>query len=916
VAALPTGTVTFLFTDLEGSTRLWEEHREEMGMALARHEGIVREAVESHSGQVVKTTGDGGYSVFRTAHDAVGAALDAQRALTAAAWGLTPFRVRMGIHTGEAELRDGDYFGTVLNRAARLMSAGHGGQVLVSQVTAELARDSVPVGVGLRDLGEHRLRDLSRAERIFQAVGPGCAAEFPPLRTLNAFPGNLPVQVTSFVGRSGELARVRQELAEGRLVTLTGVGGVGKTRLALEVAAEVVPEYRDGAWLVELAGVRDPDLVPEAVVEGFGLQPRAEASTTETLLEFLGRKALLLVLDNCEHLLGPVGTLVGQVLRVCPAVRFLATSREALNVAGEHILGVASLAVPHDRAPVGEIAQCEAVVLFVERGRAVKASFALDASNAVAVGQVCRRLDGIPLAIELAAARVGILTPVELSRRLDRRFRLLAGGQRSAVERHQTLRAAIDWSYEMLAGSEQLLLARLSVFVGGFSLEAAEVVTADGALDAGAVFDLLASLVSRSLVMADTQDVETGYWLLETIRQYAQERLEERGELDRLRSQHAAYYSHFGEIAIVNTTASDGAEWERRVKRESDNFRAALAWAIDAQDADSAVRLLGMWDAPTQYVVDDGTVASMVQWAADAVLALPGAAERPKYPAALVVAAYCAWARGDPKLALQYCDDADAAAQRLGTEPSVLLLGMRSVIARTQGRAGEAVEHGKHAVEMARLRDRPAWLIRALQYSVLARTMNGDQAGAVAEAKEILALQHRLPNTRTVQTALVIAAFALSDSEPDQALTLTRQVVARLGRDESMGWGIAGDIAARNGERLEALAYFDRAIEAHYWLGSREPIGPPLARVGALLADDDPDAAAVLFGAADTMAPAFAHSHHHIAAREQAMSTLERLIGTPRSAELHARGEGLTEYDAAQFAHAAISRALGEHRPQ
>jgi tetratricopeptide (TPR) repeat protein len=323
-----------------------------------------------------------------------------------------------------------------------------------------------------------------------------------------------------------------------------------------------------------------------------------------------------------------------------------------------------------------------------------------------------------------------------------------------------------------------------------------------------------------------------------------------------------------------------------------------------------------MWDAPTQYVVDDGTVASMVQWAADAVLALPGAAERPKYPAALVVAGYCAWARGDLKLALQYCDDADAAALRLGTEPSVLLLGLRSAIARTQGRAGEAVEHGRHAVEMARRWGRPAWLMRALQYSALARSMNGDQAGAVAEAKEILAMQHRLPNTRAVQTALAMAAFALSDSEPDQALALARQVVARLGRDESMGWGIAGDIAARNGERLEALAYFDRAIETHYWVGRGGTLGPVLARVGALLADHDPEVAAVLFGAADTIAPAFAHSHHHIAAREQAMTTLERLIGTPRLAELHARGEALTDYDAAQLAHAAISRALGEHRPQ
>ena len=472
---LPTGTVTFLFTDLEGSTRLWEDYPQAMRGALARHDEILRGAVEGQGGVVVKSTGDGLHAAFASAEGALLAAAAGQAGLAAQAFEVTgPLRVRMGIHTGAGDLRDGDYFGPALNRAARLMAVGHGGQVLVSLATEELVRDTLPSELGLVELGEHRLRDLSRAERVFQLRAAGLAAEFPALRSLDALPGNLPVQVTSFVGREQQLTRVARDLREARLVSLTGVGGVGKTRLALAVAAEVAPEYRDGAWLVELAGVRDPDGVPDAVVATFGLQPSGGRSATETLLEFLRGKQLLLVLDNCEHLLRVVADLVGSVMRGCPDVRMLATSREGLNVAGEHMLGVPSLGMADEGADLETVAGCDAVVLFVDRARAVRAGFALDDTNVAAVAQVCRRLDGIALAIELAAARVAMLTPNELARRLDQRFRLLAGGQRGVVERHQTLRAAIDWSYDLLSEAEQVLLARLAVFVGGFSLEAAE----------------------------------------------------------------------------------------------------------------------------------------------------------------------------------------------------------------------------------------------------------------------------------------------------------------------------------------------------------------------------------------------------------------------------------------------------------
>jgi predicted ATPase len=518
-----------LFTDVEGSTRHWQEDEAAMRAALARHDKLVRAAIEDCGGVVFSTMGDGMAAAFANASDAVRAALDAQAALA----GVLP--VRMGLHTGEAELRDGDYFGTTVNRCARLTAVAHGGQVLCSEATASLVREAFPTL--LADLGEHRLRDLARPVRVFQ-VGEG---RFPPLRTLDAFPGNLPLQLSSFIGREKELERAAAALADSRIVTLTGVGGVGKTRLALQVAAEVLPRFADGAWLVELAPVRDPDGVPDAVAAVFEVTPRSGQSLLQALVEFLRGKQLLLVVDNCEHLLEPAATLIETLERACPRVAVLATSREGLGIDGERMLAVPSLVSPRAGASPEAVAEAAAVRLFVDRAQAVKAEFSVTSDNAAAVAQVCRRLDGVPLAIELAAARVQAMNPAELARRLEQRFEVLAGGKRGAVERHQTLRAAIDWSYELLSGAQQRLLARLTVFAAGCTLEAAEAVCASGAVEAGAVWELVAALVARSLVVAEDQGAETRYRLLETIRQYGEERLEEHGETAELRHRHAEY---------------------------------------------------------------------------------------------------------------------------------------------------------------------------------------------------------------------------------------------------------------------------------------------------------------------------------------------------------------------------------------
>ncbi|MDQ6852244.1 MAG: adenylate/guanylate cyclase domain-containing protein, partial [Actinomycetota bacterium] len=407
---LPTGTVTFLFTDVEGSTRLWEEHPDAMKAALARHDEILRGAVESHAGHIVKTTGDGVHAAFRTAHDAIATAIDAQCALGVERWEPEPLRARMGIHTGEADVRDGDYYGAALNRAARLMGAAHGGQVLVSLPTAEVLIESLPPGVELADVGEHRLRDLSRPQRIFQVLAPGLVTEFSPIRSLDAYPGNLPAQLTSFIGRHEEVIGIAAALADSRLVTITGVGGVGKTRLALQAAAEVLPRFADGAWLCELAGAVDPDTMVQLVASTLAIRPRAGMSIEESVLDFLRSKRLLLVLDNCEHLLRRTARFAQSALQECGEVAVLATSREGLGVRGEQVWPLRSLGVP-DEATLDRVTGSEAVQLFTERAKSVRPDFSVTEVNAAAVAEVCQRLDGIPLAIELAAARVMALTP-------------------------------------------------------------------------------------------------------------------------------------------------------------------------------------------------------------------------------------------------------------------------------------------------------------------------------------------------------------------------------------------------------------------------------------------------------------------------------------------------------------------------
>ena len=555
MASPPTGTLTLLFTDIEGSTRLWEHDALAMQAALTRHDEILRSVIEQHGGYVFKTVGDAFCAVFPTAPDALEAALEIQRRLLTSEWEQTgPLRVRMALHTGAAEERDGDYFGPPVNRVARLLSAAHGGQVLLSLPTQELVRDQLPTQTSLRDLGEHRLKDLFRPERVFQLLAAGLPSEFPPLRTLDAFRNNLPLQPTPLIGREKEVSEVcdLMRLEETRLLTLTGPGGTGKTRLALQAAADLLDDFPDGTFFAPLATLTEAELLLPAVAETLGMRETGEQPLDESLKDYLVERRMLLLLDNFEQVLGAAPA-VTELLAGAPGLKVLATSRAPLGLYGEHEFPVPPLSMPdlEHPPPLESLTQYEAVSLFVERARALKPDFKVTNESAPAVAEICVRLDGLPLAIELAAARIKMLPPKAMLQRLTSRLKLLTGGARDLPERQRTLRATIEWSHALLDEGEQLLFGRLAVFSGGRTLEAIEAICdALGDLPVDA-FDGISSLLDKSLIRQEEgPNGEPRFVMLETVHEFAREKLEDSAEAQEIKRIHAQYFLTLAEVAF------------------------------------------------------------------------------------------------------------------------------------------------------------------------------------------------------------------------------------------------------------------------------------------------------------------------------------------------------------------------------
>ena len=684
----PTGTVTFLFSDIEGSTRLWEAHPETMKVALAEHDNIVRSAIESVTGYVFSTSGDAFSAAFKRPASAIEAAISAQQSLEKLAGVEPAIRVRMAVHTGAGDERDGDYFGPALNRTARLLSIGHGGQILVSLATEELLQDSLAEDVSLRDLGDHRLKDLSRPQRVFQLDHPALDAEHPPLRSLDAFSHRLPVQLTSFVGREEELEEVAKLIRGARMVTLAGVGGAGKTRLAVHTAAELLPEFPDGCWLVELAPLTDPTRIASTAAATLGIAEKPSEDPLDTVAAWMSDKDLLLMLDNCEHLIDEAARFAERILEAGHGVTVLATSREMLGVPGEYPYQVKSLPSPRSGEDLTRAAllRYPAVRLFTERAELARPGFRITADNAEAVVEICERLDGIPLAIELAAARLRMMKTTQIAERLDDRFKLLTGGSRTVLPRQQTLQAAIDWSYELLPDDERMLFARLAVFVGGFTLDAAEIVCSDAPLAGDAILELVGKLVDKSLVQVDDHESGLRYRMLETLRQYARARLAESEEVAATRRQHAIYFRSVAEEAEQNLRSADEEQWFSRIDAELDNVRQAMRWALDNDEGLLAQATAG---ALYRYFMYRFRSTEGQEWAEAAV----AASEEPNAERAKVLLAAGTLAQTGRNLdiSMKYLDLSIETARAIGNDAILgAALNNRAIISEGMGMIEEA----------------------------------------------------------------------------------------------------------------------------------------------------------------------------------------------------------------------------------
>jgi len=846
----PSGTVTFLFTDIEGSTRLWETAPDAMGAALERHDEILRHHIDAHDGFVFATGGDGFAAAFARAGDALDAARAAQAALVAERWPAdAAVRVRMGLHTGETVERDGDYFGPAVNQTARLMAVAHGGQVVCSQVTAAVAGDTSP----LVDLGEHRLRDLTAPQRIFQLGND----PFPSLRSLDALPGNLPSMASSFVGRHDELAAVTKALGAHRLVTVTGVGGVGKTRLALQVAAELAPGLAEGAWLCELAAASTAGEMAQVVATALGVVPRPHMTVVESIVDFLRPRQALVVLDNCEHLLDPAAELADAVLAGAPRVRMLATSREGLAIAGEHLWPLRSL-------PVDDTEASDAVILFAERAQAVAPNFALADTNRDAVVEVCRRLDGIPLAIELAAARVGAMSPADIAGHLDERFRLLTGGRRGRVERHQTLRAAIEWSYSLLSDIERTVFGRLGVFPASFDETAAIAVAAGDDVQRWDVIDNLATLVAKSMVGAEPSADTTRYQLLETLRHFARDQATAAGHIDDLRRRHAAHYAVVAEASAAHMHSADEAQWRPRLVAELSNFRAAAGWAFDAARLDDValgVQVVGS-------LLDAGHAHpswGMERWA-EAVL--PRVEELSAEPRAIVLAASAldAHRRGAFELAgalgarviaeAERYEAAQHAAFTAASQASSALSdpdGAIALLGDVRGRLRvEDSDEGRKAV----------FHVNACFIYLGA----GDTPAAREEAQHALRHARKLQIPSLLSYALLAHAFSVADLDPDDALGAVEESIGLIEAKAASDAGyasmlqLAALLRSATGDTVGAARAVHTGVQYQARIGGSLSASANLVAATVLVLAAQPDAhhaAATLAGA--LTGPVFGH---------------------------------------------------------
>jgi predicted ATPase len=872
--------VTFLFTDVEGSTRRWEADAEGMRAALAAHDEVLHRAIEGHGGWQFKHTGDGVCAAFASPRSAVDAAVTAQRELE--------LPVRMGLATGEAELRGGDYFGAVLNRAARVMAAGHGGQILLADSTAGLLS-----GVDLIDLGPRRLRDLPTAVEVFQVRAAALRTDFPPLRALDASPGNLPGATTSFIGRESEAGEVHAAAKAHRLVTLTGVGGVGKTRLALEVAARLADEFPDGVWFFELAAVTDPAAVPDAVAAVLGITQQPGKSVSESVAAALEGRVRLLVFDNCEHVLDAAAGLVEAILAHSATVKILATSREGLRVNEEQLWRVPSLDVDSGT-------ESAAVNLFVDRAHSVVLDFSLaQPGEADAVVEICRRLDGIPLAIELAASRMASMTAIEVRDRLDQRFRLLVGSRRG-LERHQTLRHAVAWSYDHLDDAEKPLLDRCSVFAGGFDLQSACAVM--GSDDDFATLDLLDALVRKSLLVADRSSGRTRFSMLETIRQFAGEQLVAHGEATNVRAAHSRYFA--GREADIL------ALWDSPRQREAydwltlelANLRTAFRWAADHGDLDVAATIatyVGLLGVRVQTY-------EPIAWAEE-LIESARAVDHPRLAFLYVIASQC-FTTGRIEAAVGY---SDAGQIVLGSSREALPYGTEAVLGSVYLVIGQPERCAELCrAQLARRRDTHVYIRGWL---VVALSVAGSGGEAMDSADGLIEAAEATGNPLSLGWALFAHGGAFRDADPAGALNALGRglVIAQDSGNRTIASLLAHLLARLEAEHVDTVSAFDHltlAIRNFHNAGDATTIRVPLASLAALfdrLGRYEPAATVAGFALSPFAASA-------VPQLSRAITHLRDVLGEATYESLARKGETMTTAAMATYAYDQIDQARTE----
>jgi predicted ATPase/class 3 adenylate cyclase len=909
---LPSGTVTFLFTDIEGSTRLLQQLGEEYAGLLAQHDRLVREACESHHGIVRGSEGDSFFVSFARAEDALNAVVRSQRDLAAQPWpnGVS-VRVRMGLHTGEAQISARSYVGLDVHRAARIAAAAHGGQVLLSQATYELVAGELPQGVTVRDMGEHQLKDLRQPKHLYQLSIAGLPSDFPPLKSLSASPNNLPVQVTSFVGRTREIAEVKQALVEARLVTLTGPGGTGKTRLALETAAELIDTFRSGVFFVALGPITDARLVASTIAQSLSLAEAAGRSIVDSLKDYLQSKAMLLVLDNFEQVVS-AAPLVAELLAACSQLKFLVTSREGLRIAGERVCPVPPLALPDlAHLPSSEsLSQYASVELFVQRARLVKPDFSLSHSSARAVAEICHRLDGLPLAIELAAARIKMLSPSAILARLERRLEFLTGGGRDLPALQQTLRSAIAWSYGLLDEDEQQLFRRVSVFVGGCTVEAVEAVAGDTP-ERAPQLDRLESLLDKSLLrQVDGAAGEPRFVMLEVLREYGLEELQASGEPAAIRRRHADYFLALAEQAVASLESAEQVHWMQHMEQEHDNLRVALEWSKAAEGAgELCLRLaatLGLfWEARGYF--------SEGRERLSAVLATPTAQARTAARARLLArAAELAYRQSDYPATIELAGESLAICRETGdgqgAASALIKLGNAATEVGDYTAAAELLEE---ALATWRLLGHKHGTARALISLGWAALRSGDYALANERLEEALALSRELGDTRSIGFELAgLGEVALRQGDYTRATRLVEESLA-LRRQLGNKWGVGvslgtlGLVALREGDWKRAVALLGESLQVRQAIGDKGGSAWCLERLAAVgVAHKRPETAVRLLGAAAALRESIGSVIDPVdrAEYEGRRDYLRSKLGEKRFAAAWHEGRGLTLEQAGTYA--------------